>query len=78
MFQAHGDAKKYCDKFGLKVSPLEVFEAAKALHRAFLAGQVSGLTSLAVDLPVGSSCPHGFTKKFDCPECVPPRAPANH
>lgn len=31
------------------------------------------LTKRTVDLSISSSCPHGYTKKFDCPDCVPSR-----
>lgn len=34
------------------------------------------LTPRAADLPIGSSCPHGYAKKFDCPDCVPSRTSA--
>ena len=34
-------------------------------------------TPRAAYLPIGSPCPHGYAKKFDCPDCVLSRTSAN-
>jgi hypothetical protein len=51
MFKIHGEAREYCEKFGLKVAPLDVFEAAEALHRAFVAGQEAAQQSVQPTCP---------------------------